>query len=132
MITSLSDILRRIIWKINGTCIFRACALSSPQAFPPSLERPGNEARNPYNYALSNSWNFSFTCLLSLTLGAHARRVLYLVCMSVSVWLFSCFWPPRATMPPTRYTSSFSGTRKGCFLLNILRSGVTVILILPA
>ena len=31
--------LRRIIRKING--IFRACACSSPQAFPPSLERPG-------------------------------------------------------------------------------------------
>ena len=25
-------------------CIFRACARSSPQAFPPSLEWPGNEA----------------------------------------------------------------------------------------
>ena len=61
-------------------------------------------------------------CLL-FTLGAHARGLLYLVCVSVP--LVFCHL---ATMHATRYTSGFSGTRavlEKAFSLKMLRSGVT-------
>ena len=76
---------------------------------------------NPYNYTLSNLWNFLFTCINIIidvkNTDGHAQRGLQLLfCHSVrlsiclSVCLLPRFLPLRATRRPISDTDGFSAT----------------------